>query len=171
MGNRMAALLGETPNAPFTWRRFALRCAKTATASALIWHGPFAAMTGMGCTAYMQRAWPRSPVKRARLAARTGSHREHTNIEGRHLGLRGTAVGTRSNARREAIVCSLKAGAKCHDVGGREAATTHVCAWFTRLIQSTKDSAGARTHPQPLCAFCQKEGSECRGAGIMRKYE
>ena len=121
MGTRMEALLGETPSAPYAWRSFAVRCAKTATASASIWHGPCAAMTGKESTTCMQRVWPRSPVKLARLGAHVGSHRKHTNIEGRHLGLCATAVGSRSNARREAIVCSLKAGAECRDVGGREA--------------------------------------------------
>ena len=121
MGTRMAVLLGETPSAPFAWRRFAVRCAKTATTSASIWHDPCAAMAGMESTACMQRAWLRNSVKLAALAAHTGSHRKYINIEGRHLGAARHSLGTRSNARREAIVCSLKAGAECRDVGGREA--------------------------------------------------
>ena len=114
----------------------------------------------------------RLAMQSRKTRAADGAHWEpqgHTNIEGRHLGLRATAVGTRSNARREAIVCSLKAGAECRDVGGREAGETHVCARFTRPRRSTKDSARGRTHPHPRCAFGQKEGAECRGAGMARE--
>ena len=74
MGTRMAALLGEASSPP------CLREVGTPTreASSSIWQDPCAAIAGMECTACVQRAWPRSPVKtRAAGGAHWGPQETH----------------------------------------------------------------------------------------------